>query len=505
MLRPERARTLRWLLAALIGLGWPVSAMAQAAPRVRLAQGELIGLARDHDGAVFLGIPFARPPVGELRWRPPMPATWSGSLETKAYGPACAQDSFGWNAADATRSSEDCLYLDIATPGLNREAKRPVMVWIHGGANWAGSGAGVVQSSLARKDLVVVSLQYRLGAFGFLSHPALTAEGQGASGNYALMDLIAGLQWIQANIAAFGGDPANVTLFGHSAGGQDVGLLMLSPKARGLFARGILQSGTPGFGFAPRSLAENEAIGAALARQVGVADAAVAGPEALARLRAAPIAEILKASKALTAPIDDQGFIWTQAVVDGSVLPDAPDRLLAQGRDLAPMIVGSNAREIALFGSDPARARRWIAAQDAPVAQVLGKVYATSPADPDPVRGDLAMQVATDRMFRCPGEHVAAVRSRGGDKVWRYELEVPAPGGAAVTHGSELGFVFDAPEGPPMQAYWLNFAHGGDPNGPGLKAWPTYGSQADYLAFTATGPVERRGLGRAACLSLQRP
>ncbi|PTT05099.1 carboxylesterase family protein, partial [Caulobacter sp. HMWF025] len=157
------------------------------------------------------------------------------------------------------------------------------------------------------------------------------------------------------------------------------------------------------------------------------------------------------------------------------------------------------------FGSDPARARRWIAAQDAPVAQVLGKVYATSPADPDPVRGDLAMQVATDRMFRCPGEHVAAVRSRGGDKVWRYELEVPPPGGAAVTHGSELGFVFDAPEGPPLQAYWLNFAHGGDPNGPGLKAWPTYGSQADYLAFTATGPVERRGLGRAACLSLQRP
>jgi para-nitrobenzyl esterase len=121
------------------------------------------------------------------------------------------------------------------------------MVWIHGGANWAGSGAGVVRSSLARQDVVVVSVQYRLGVFGFLSHPGLTAEGGGASGNYALMDLVAALRWVRDNIAAFGGDPDNVTLFGHSAGGQDVGLLMLAPSARGLFARGFLQSGTPGF------------------------------------------------------------------------------------------------------------------------------------------------------------------------------------------------------------------------------------------------------------------
>jgi para-nitrobenzyl esterase len=505
MSRPERAPILRGLLAGLIGLALPVSAMAATGPRARLPQGELVGLSQGEAGAVFLGIPFARPPVGDLRWRPPLPATWTGSREATASGPACAQDSFGWNAADAARSSEDCLYLDVATPGLSPAAKRPVMVWIHGGANWAGSGAGVTQSGLARQDVVVVSLQYRLGAFGFLSHPALTAEGQGASGNYALMDLIAGLRWVRANIAAFGGDPDNVTLFGHSAGGQDVGLLMLSPMAKGLFARGILQSGTPGFGFAPRSLAENEALGTDLARKVGVADQAASGPEALARLRATPAAGILKASKALTAPIDDQGFIWTQAVVDGAVLPAGPDDLLARGDDLAPMIIGSNAREIALFGSDPERARRWIATLDSAAARPLAKVYATSPADPDPVRGDLAMQVATDRMFRCPGERVAAVRTRGGGAVWRYELEVPFPGRPEVSHGSELGFVFDAPEGPPLQAYWLNFARYGDPNGPGLKPWPTYGEAAAYTAFTASGPLAARGLGREACLSLQRP
>jgi para-nitrobenzyl esterase len=201
---------------------------------------------RQGQGAVFLGVPFARPPIGDLRWRPPQPLRWTGERAASAAGPACLQAPLGWNDKDAARSSEDCLYLDVSTPALDATARRPVMVWIHGGANWAGSGDGVVRSRLARQGVVVVSVQYRLGVFGFLSHPALTAEGGGASGNYALMDLVAALRWVRTNIAAFGGDPDNVTLFGHSAGAQDVGLLLVSPSSQGLFAKAVEQSGTAG-------------------------------------------------------------------------------------------------------------------------------------------------------------------------------------------------------------------------------------------------------------------
>ena len=191
MSRPERRARLCGLLATLLVVTAPLIARSQAAPTVQTAQGQIVGQFREASGAVFLGIPFARPPVGDLRWRPPQPAEAKGRIDATASGPACLQSSFGWNAADAARSSEDCLYLDVATPDLNPKARRPVMVWIHGGANWAGSGAGTVSSGLSSRGVVVVSVQYRLGVFGFLSHPGLTAEGQGASGNYALMDLVA--------------------------------------------------------------------------------------------------------------------------------------------------------------------------------------------------------------------------------------------------------------------------------------------------------------------------
>lgn len=492
------------ILAVAALLAAPVLAHGQSPPRVVTSEGALTGMTGEGGVSLFLGVPFARPPVGELRWRPPQPINWTGERAASAPGPACLQSPLGWNDKDAARSSEDCLYLDVSTPALDPAARRPVVVWIHGGANWAGSGDGVVRSSLARQGVVVVSVQYRLGVFGFLSHPALTAEGGGASGNYALMDLIAALRWVRGNIAAFGGDPTNVTLVGHSAGAQDVGLLMLAPQARGLFARGVLESGTPGFGFAPRTLAQNEAIGVDLARAAGVTGE-VSSASGLAALRQTPGLDLLKAAKKLIAPIDDQSFIWTQAVVDGKMLPRAPEILLAQG-GTAPMIVGDSAREITLFGADPDRARAWIRTE--PAAAVLLKVYGLDQdrSPPlDPVVGDIATRVATDRMFRCPGNYVAARRTALGGRVWRYELEVPAPGAAAVSHGSELAYVFDRPAGPPLQAYWLNFARTGDPNGPGLPSWPTYGAAGRYLAFTAAGPLARQGLASAACEHIQRP
>jgi para-nitrobenzyl esterase len=497
------------LLAALGLQALPPAARSQDAPRARTGQGELVGVKGKGGQALFLGVPFAQPPVGALRWKPPRPVSWRGSREATVQGPACLQKPLGWNDVDAARSSEDCLYLDIASPKLDPGARAPVMVWIHGGANWAGSGAGVVRSSLARQDVVVVSVQYRLGVFGFLSHPGLTAEGGGASGNYALMDLVAALRWVRDNIAVFGGDPDNVTLFGHSAGGQDVGLLMLTPSARGLFARGVLQSGTPGFGFPPRSLARNEAIGVDLARGVGATPEAASGPAGLEALRRASGQDLLKAADHLVAPIDDQSFIWTQAVVDGAVLPRSPDQLLAEsGGAPAPMIIGNSAREIALFGEDPQRARTWIrsdAAGSAPTLLALYGLDQPAPPTPDAVDGDVALRVATDRMFRCPASHVAAVRAGLGGAAWRYQLEVPAPGKAAVGHGSELAYVFDAPGGPPMQAYWLNFARTGDPNGPGLPPWSKFGASKQYLAFTAAGPVPRQGLAAATCDHLRRP
>ena len=379
-------RRLKQALLVLALLASPLAAQGQTAPRARIAQGELTGRAGEGGEALFLGVPFAQPPVGALRRRPPQPADWRGARDATVQAPACLQKPLGWNDVDAARSSEDCLYLDIATPKLAPGARAPVMVWIHGGANWAGSGAGTVRSSLARQGVVVVSVQYRLGVFGFLSHPGLTAEGGGASGNYALMDLVAALRWVHDNITAFGGDPANVTLLGHSAGGQDVGLLMLAPSARGLFARGVLQSGTPGFGFPARTLVQNEAIGVDLARLVGASSGA-AGPAGLEALRHASGQDLLKAADHLQAPIDDQSFIWTQAVVDGAVLPAAPDQLLADRNGAsAPMIIGNSAREIALFGDDPQRARAWIRSDVEDAASLLALYDLDRPTPPAPTR-----------------------------------------------------------------------------------------------------------------------
>lgn len=491
-------------IALAIGLATPLTASAADAtsPRVSLPQGALTGVAGEGGAAIFLGVPFAQPPIGDLRWRPPRPAHWTGERTAATPGPACLQSPLGWNDRDAARSSEDCLYLDVSTPRLDARARLPVMVWIHGGANWAGSGDGVVRSSLARQGVVMVSVQYRLGVFGFLSHPGLTREGGGASGNYALMDLIAALTWVRDNIAAFGGDPDNVTLFGQSAGSQDAGLVMLAPAARGLFTRGILTSGTPGFGFAPRTLAQNEAIGLELARAVGAPDDPVDG---LVALRRADGRALLAAGKGLTAPIDDQGFIWTQAVVDGVVLPRAPEELLAEAPP-ASLVVGNNVREIGFFGDDPARVRAWLATRsDGPaLAKVYGLDRNMAPR-PDPLLGDVALRAATDRMFRCAGERVADLRAAAGAKVWRYELQLPGPGETEVGHNSALKFVFDGAPAAPMQAYWLNFARTGDPNGEGLAAWPTYGPARRYLVFAPEGPEARPGPASAACAYLTAP
>ena len=319
---------------ALLGVGslvWclavtPVTAAkkpaAPAPPVANVGRARYQGEWTSSGSAVFRGIPYAQPPVGPLRWKPPQPRLpQAGTHPAIQPAPTCLQAFVGWNRADEERGDEDCLYLDVRTPRARRKARLPVLVWIHGGANWAGSGGWVIDSGLADRGIVVVTVQYRLGVFGFLSHPQLTRESaHGASGNYGLMDQVAALEWVKRNIAAFGGDPAAVTIAGHSAGAQDVGLLLLSPRARGLFARAIQQSGTAGFGLPARTLAENEKIGEAFAQAAGVTQE----ESQIQALRAADGRKLLDAQMLLESPaLADNSFLFLQAVMDGWIVTGA--------------------------------------------------------------------------------------------------------------------------------------------------------------------------------------
>lgn len=497
MTRPDAAVA---MLIALTALG--VASCSALAADVAVTGGTIHGERRG-EGAVFRGVPFAAPPVGDRRWKPPAPViAWGGTREATLSGAPCLQRSYGWNAKDAADSGEDCLYLDVRTPRLKADARLPVVVWIHGGANRAGSARGTVDSGLVEQGVVLVSIQYRLDAFGFLSHPELTTEGKGASGNYALMDQIAALRWVRDNIAAFGGDPGNVTIVGHSAGGQDVGLLLLAPEARGLFHKAVEQSGTAGFGLPSRSLEENEKLGEDLARAAGARD--------LEGLRALSGAAVLDASEGLKPPIADDGFVWLQAVVDGAVIREAPVRTLAAGRQArVPLIIGNSGSELTLYGG-AANAERWITAEYGAGAGQALAFYGIR--EGQPVSDAVADQVATDTGFRCPAIWVAGRQSAAGAPVWRYELDVAAPGSGAVRHGSELPFVFDAPPAgstpaswPPLRAYWANFARTGDPNGPGLPSWPTAGRTGAALDFTPSGPVPTHDDHGPLCRLLPRP
>ncbi len=465
--------------------------------------------------ALFRGIPYAQPPVGSLRWKAPQPSTApAGTHPATQPAPTCLQAFVGWNRGAEERGSENCLYLDIRTPRVSRRARLPVLVWIHGGANWGGAGGWVAESGLADRGIVVVTVQYRLGVFGFLSHPLLSRESpHGASGNFGLMDQIAALEWVRRNIAAFGGNPGSVTLAGHSAGGQDTGLLLLSPRARGLFARAIQQSGTAAFGLPPRTLAENEKIGETLGTLLGVPH----DGSQIEALRAIDGRKLLDAQMLLESPsLADNSFLFLQPVVDGWVVTAPPGELLKGGKSApVPLLIGNSAQELALDGGDSA-VRRGVARIFGPAAGQAVGLYGlrdgSQPPD-DPILGSTAMQVAADATFRCPAEFTAATHAASGQRVWRFQMERAAPGQLRIDHGSELTFIFDnrplniSVDGvrPLLQSYWVNFVVHGDPNGPGLPQWPEYGGKRAYLAFTQSGPEARAALREPVCALLQRP
>ncbi|MBO9712248.1 carboxylesterase family protein [Sphingomonas sp.] len=468
-------------------------ALLAAMPQVAVTGGTVAGSEAAGGGAViFRGIPYAGSPAGANRWRAPRPvAAWKGVRKDDPNAPACPQNDAGWNHDSAATASEDCLTLDVRTPGL--AGKRPVMVWIHGGSNFAGSARGTVQSRITDQGVVLVAVQYRLGMLGWLAPRGAAAEADGHAGNYGLMDQIAALRWIRANIARFGGDPAAVTVFGESAGSQDVSLLLAAPAARGLFARAIMESGTPGFGMPPRSLASAFALGDQAAALLG---------GSLAEMRRRPVAELLAADRKLRDPssIGDD-FRWLRSLVDGAALPKAPRDLLASA-PRRPVIIGSNRAE---FGPKAGEVDwekdlpRAFGAQ----AAVARDFYRTS----DERLGIPEMQYWTDWIFRCPSGRLADLLSSRGAPVWRYEFDL-ARGGGMTSHNAELAYVFDRLRfGDPavsLQDYWINFVRTGDPNGAGLPGWPRYDAAAKrHILFDKRGVTQDARLRTTICTYLE--
>jgi para-nitrobenzyl esterase len=475
----------KWLGLLLCGVA--LAAASPAAPIVRMDDGSVRGaVAGDGSTVLFRGIPFAAPPVENLRWKPPQPATqWTGVRDASRPAPACIQNDQGWNHAEFLSGREDCLTLDVGTPSLS--GKRPVLVWIHGGSNRAGSPGEMITSPIVREGIVLVGIRYRLGIFGFLSHPALSREGGGSSGNYALMDQIAALRWVHANIAKFGGDPDNVTIAGESAGSQDVSLLLAAPAARGLFRKAILESGTPGFGMSFRSLGEAERIGEEADDLLG------AGGD-LDKLRQVSVPALLAVDLKLhDSGLPDDAYMWLRTTVDGTVFPKSPRDLIAEAPP-RPILIGTNRIELDLPGGRTHRDELLTKGFGAREAEA--RAFYRSVRD-DPRLGTLDQQIATDVTFRCPAGTLASLLAAKGAPVWRYEFDL-APGGGKSTHAGELGYIFGeqrSAAGLSLRSYWVQFIKSGEPNGPGLVPWPRFAPEGgahmvfEEQSFHVAGPL----------------
>lgn len=473
---------------------------APASARTVEVEGGSVRGTSDKGALIFRGIPFAAAPTGERRWRAPEAVRpWDGVRDATRPAPACIQNDQGWNRADFVFADEDCLTLDVRTPAL--DGRRPVLVWIHGGSNRAGSPGDTILSRFGGDEVVLVAIRYRLGIFGFLPHRGLAREAGGASGNYGLMDQIAALQWVQRNIARLGGDPSRVTIAGQSAGAQDVGLLLAAPAARPLFAQAIMESGTPGFGLPWRSQAEAQRIGDQL-------DAILETGGDVARLRSASAASLLQADLRLhDDALEADDYLWLRATIDGRVLTRSPRAHLEEG-PAKRLIVGSNRLELDLPGGRPHR-DPFVAKAFGPREAEARSFYRLDAPDP-PLHARLGSrdeQISTDVTFRCPAGEMALLMARKGAPVWRYEFDV-VQGGGRTSHAAELAYVFsDAGFGPglSLRDYWVRFAVAGDPNGGALPRWPRFESgNPAHLAFEEGGAVAGGELRPELCRLLDR-
>jgi para-nitrobenzyl esterase len=488
---------------AWIGLALTLAACggaaARPAPIVHAPAGAVRGEALG-EVDVFRGLPYAAPPVGERRWRPPvLIAPWSGVRRATAFGPACLQPRMapgGVYASEIPQLSEDCLTLNVWRPVAARAA--PVMVWIHGGSLTTGSSREAMYdgATLARRGIVVVSINYRLGVLGWLAHPELSAESpHGVSGNYGLLDQIAALDWVRRNIAAFGGDPARVTVAGESAGALSVMYLMASPAARGLFDKAILQSAymisTPELRTQRHGETPAEARGLELAERLGARDL-----EALRALDAADLA--LRAPKAGFAPF---------GTVDGKVLPAQLVEVFDRGEQApTPLLAGFNAGEI--------RSLRFLAPPKAPSAEAYERGVRARYGDlaeaflalyPATDQTESALAAARDALYGWTAERLAVKQTALGQPSYLYFFDHGYPAAEALGlhafHAAEIPYVFGTHERTPpawpkppasgaerrfsamLQDYWAAFITSGSPDGEGRAPWPPYGEQRRYMAF----------------------
>lgn len=470
-------------LACLALLALAACTRPETGPVVTTETGALRGVA-EAGVASFKGIPYAAPPVGERRWRAPQPPTaWPGIRAATDYAPHCAQTPSTFMVIGPGPDREDCLYLNVWTPAPGAAERRAVMVWIHGGGFMQGSGHAPATdgASLARQGVVLVTLNYRLNVFGFLAHPALGSDDPAEPpANFGLQDVVAALGWVRRNIAAFGGDPQNVTVFGESAGADIVNYLMVMPAAAGLFHRAISQSASIGvtpdahltrrMGFKPAGYA----FGEDFVKRTGIAP----GPgqaEALRALDARALLALLEPRDRLT------------PVIDGVWVPDHASRLFAAGRQQrVPYVTGGNSWEASLGrriggGFSPENSARLVPAKD------RARLY------PGLAGEALADEIFGDLVIHSAAHYLAGEMARQGGPVYRYFLSyVPTarrgrqPG---LGHAEDIAFVMDTLTAEPdlaevsardrersrlMRDYWAQFAKTGDPNRSGLPAWPAY-------------------------------
>ena len=503
--------------------------------QVTIAGGQLRGHITG-DVVSFKAVPYAAPPVGSLRWREPQPAKpWAGVRDALAFGAPCAQANLEWNKSTAAKSSEDCLTLNVWAP-VHRDKAMPVMIFFPGGAYHGGGsqGASEIEPSydggkLAARGVIVVTANYRLGMFGFLAHPELSAESaHHVSGNYALLDKIAALNWVKANIGKFGGDSANVTMFGQSAGSYSVGFLMTSPLAKGLFAKAIGLSGTVAdFRLGATELKDAEADGAKFVKNFGAG-----GIAALRQKSAADLFKVMMASEKLHAA-EPRG-----PVVDGYVFPEQPSLAFKQGHEAqVPFIIGNTARDgdvdsmgvagtpkaaatladktrplagthkVAALGPEGVKQIEAYYAPRADLARRAVKLYSDT-SGVDPVDGDAITAFSTDIFFRCGAGITAHWHARTAP-TWRYQFSHGYEPLGAV-HLWDMMYVFgwtqppadqprDAKLADQEQRYWVNFATKGDPNGPGLPVWSKSGPADAYMDFASDGATGKAGLRTAAC------
>ena len=523
----------------LLLLALPLCLTGANPPIVHITTGTLSGKLQGNI-SVFQGIPFAAPPVGNPSWREPQPpASWSGVRDATHAASPCTQSAAGvdnflaplaaaYESPLKTQphlSSEDCLYLNVFSPWPLSPRPLPVMVWLHGGSNRVGTGSDESYNggSLTSHGVIIVTINYRLGVMGFFAHPQLTAESpHHTSGNYGLLDQLAALRWVQQNIAQFGGDPQNVTLFGESAGSIDTTTLMTSPLSHGLFRRIIAESG-PAFGLGPpltRSVAE--LVGQAIGETA--AGTSVSPAKALEALRQMPAQQVVELDqRVLTARFAT--FDPNSAVVDGWLLPQSPAKAFASGRiQKVDFLAGLNGRELSAFRIGAAAAKQSSKpAPKAPPMDAIKKLADTA----HPlyggwtdmaiarylaqilVHGDIALDHASnDILMACPIGAEAALAANTGARafVYQFNRSVPGKGEAKLGafHGLEIPYVFDTFSDRGWQwlpftqtdhqlsslieSYWTNFAKSGDPNAPGLPVWEAWNSkQEPYLEFTQAG------------------